>query len=255
MQTNKYDSIVGVCNNLLYNCPIANKALSYLNKRLSKEAQAKFGFGFFPPQEQLKMLFSFIDEKTLIENNILYEKNIDSEYKILFSSLEDHNLILPYRDVYGKIIALVGRSLLDDDQRAVLHISKYKNTSFEKSKHLFGLYESKHAIIKTGHVYIVEGQFDCIQAHNKGIENVVALGSSNMSTEQLILLLRYTNNIKLLLDNDEAGKLGRERIMEKYGRYTTFSNVYVPSGFKDLDDLLSEIEISSNEELKKALVN
>jgi DNA primase catalytic core len=253
MQINKYDDIVAVCNNLLYNCPIGDKALSYLNNRLTKGAQLKFGFGFFPPQDQLKMLLSFIDEETLIENNLLYEKNIDSDYKILFSSLEQHNLILPYRDVYGKIIALVGRSLLDDETRSTLQISKYKNTSFEKSKHLFGLYESKKAILDTGYVYIVEGQFDCIQAHNRGIENVVALGSSNMSTEQLILLLRYTNNIKLLLDNDEAGKLGRERILEKYGRYTTFSNLYIPSGFKDLDELLSEIHISSSEELRKSL--
>jgi len=253
MQINKYDDIVAVCNNLLYNCPIGDKALTYLNNRLTKEAQLKFGFGFFPPQDQLKMLLSFIDEATLIENNLLYVKNIDSEYKILFSTLEQHNLILPYRDVYGKIIGLVGRSLLDDEERSILQLSKYKNTDFKKSKHLFGLYESKRAILDTGYVYIVEGQFDCIQAHNRGIENVIALGSSNMSTEQLILLLRYTNNIKLLLDNDEAGKLGRERILEKYGRYTTFSNLYIPSGFKDLDELLSEMHINSSEELKKSL--
>lgn len=254
MQTSKYDSIVKVCNNLLYNCPIANKTLVYLNKRLTAEAQVKFGFGFFPPQDQLKMLFSFIDEESLIKDNLLYEKNIDSDYKIFFSSLEDHNLILPYKDVYGTIIALVGRSLLDDEERASVNISKYKNTSFEKSKHLFGLYEAKRSIIELGYVYIVEGQFDCIQAHNRGIENVVALGSSNMSTEQLILLLRYTNNIKLLLDNDDAGKMGRERIIEKYGKYTNFSNVYVPNGFKDLDELLSEIQISNNAELKTALI-
>jgi len=255
MQINKYNSIVEVCSNLLYTCPIANKALAYLNQRLKPEVQVKFGFGFFPPQDQLKMLFSFISEAFLIENNFIYEKNIDSEYKIFFSSLEDHNLILPYKDAYGNIIALVGRSLLNDEERATLNIPKYKNTSFKKSEHLFGLFESKLSIINQGYVYLVEGQFDCIQAHNKGIHNVIALGSSNMSPEQLLLILRYTNNIKLLLDNDEAGKIGRERILEKYGKYTNFSNAYVPSGFKDLDDFLSEIPVSSNEELHKLLIN
>jgi len=255
MQINKYDTIVDVCSNLLYNCPIASDALNYLNKRLTKSVQEKFKFGFFPPQDQLKILFSLIDEETLIESNLIYEKNIDSDYKILFSSLENHNLILPYKDVYGKIIALVGRSLLNDEERASINLSKYKNTSFEKSKHLFGLYEAKQNIIDLGYVYIVEGQFDCIQAHNKGIHNVVAVGSSNMSAEQLLLLLRYTNNIKILLDNDEAGASGRERILEKYGKYTNFTNVYVPSGFKDLDDFLSEIPISGDEELQQALIH
>lgn len=244
MSQNSYDQIVSSCSNLLYNCPIAKPALEYLDNRLTHDAQKKFGFGFFPPQAHLKLLFSFIDEELLLANNILYQKNIESDYKIYFSSLENHNLILPYRDVYGKIIALVGRSLLTDEQRSPMNIPKYKNTSFEKSKNLFGLYESKKSILSKGHAYVVEGQFDCIQAHNHGIENVIALGSSNMSPEQLVLLLRYTNDIRLLLDNDEAGELGRKRIIEKYGKYTSISNVYVPHGFKDLDELLNGCSVT-----------
>ncbi len=254
MVISNYDSITKICGDLLYTYPIANKALNYLNNRLTYKSQIKFGFGFFPQQNQLEILFSFIDPKLLIENNLLYEKYINSEYKVYFSSMANHNLILPYKDVYGKIIGLVGRSLLNDKERADANIPKYKNTQFEKKKHLFGLYEAKRAIINIGYAYVVEGQFDCIQAYNKGIENVIALGSSNMSMEQLLLLLRYTNNIKLLLDNDEAGKSGRERILEKYGKYTNFSNVYIPSGFKDLDDLLSETPISGDQELYNALI-
>ncbi len=254
MLSNKYDTIVEVCSNLLHNYPLANKALHYLNQRLTTNAQIKFGFGFFPPQDQLKILLSFLDEETLVANGLFYENNTKSDYRVFSSSLEHHNLILPYKDVYGQIIGLVGRSLLNDEERSISHIVKYKNTDFKKSKHLFGFYEAKRAIIDKGHAYIVEGQFDCIQAHNKGIENVVALGSSNMSAEHLLLLLRYTNNIKLLLDNDEAGEIGRARIMEKYSRYTNISNVYVPPGFKDLDELLGELPIASNEELEKALI-
>lgn len=250
MSLNKYDSVVSACNHLLYNYPLAIKTLEYLDNRLSAPIQKKFRFGFFPSQANLKLLFSFIDVDTLIKDGIIYEKNIESDQKIFFSSLENHNLILPYRDVYGKIIALVGRSLLTDEERSTRNIPKYKNTSFEKSKNLFGLFESKHAIIEQGCVYVVEGQFDCIQAHNRSIHNVVALGSSNMSPEQLILLLRYTNDIRLLLDNDEAGKLGRSRIVEKYGKYTKFTNLYVPSGYKDLDELLSE---HSGKDFERAL--
>jgi len=236
-----FEQLIPICSNLLYEHPLAVNALNYLNKRLSKNIQRKFNFGFFPSQEQLNILFSFIDKKILLDNELLYEdSNSGIAHNIFTSPLQHHNLILPYKDVYGKIIAIVGRSLLEDSQRNILGIAKYKNTSFKKSKHLFGLYEAKKSILDLGHVYIVEGQFDCIQAHNHNIQNIVALGSSNMSLEQLILLLRYTNDLRLILDNDEAGEMGRNRILEKYGKYTNICNRYVPSGFKDLDEFLKE---------------
>ena len=243
MKESNFARVINICSNLLENSPIAHEARCYLDNRLSKSSQKKFGFGFFPPQEDLNVLLSFIDKEDLFKQNLIYEKNIEDRLSMLFSPMEQHNLIMPYRDVSGAIIAIVGRSLLDDEHRTELRISKYKNTSFEKSRNLFGLFESKYSIIEKNCVYIVEGQFDCIQAHDKNIRNVVALGSSNMSMEQLILLLRYTNNINLLLDNDEAGELGRERIIEKFGRFANIKNYRLPQGFKDLDELLKEVEI------------
>jgi DNA primase len=255
MTNNNFDSIVEACTYLLHNLPSASDAVKYLDQRISSESQQKFCFGFFPPQDQLKILLSHVTKEELIETNLLYEENVDhdSGHEVLFSSLQHHNLILPHRDVYGKIIALVGRTLLNDDERSKLNIPKYKNTSFKKSRHLFGLFEAKQTILEKGYVYVVEGQFDCIQAHNHNVNNVVALGTSNMSLEQLVLLLRYTNDIRLVLDNDEAGDFGRERIMEKYGKYTTFTNLHVPKGFKDLDEFLSEIQLDDPGDIELAL--
>jgi DNA primase len=256
MTKSKFDSIVEVCSYLLFNYSIATKARDYLNQRINIELQKKFSFGYFPKQDQLKLLLSFLSKEELIENDLIYEKCVESASSVMLSPLEQHNLVMPYRDVYGTIIAIVGRSLLDDTDRSRQHISKYKNTSFEKSRNLFGLFEAKKSILDLGYVFVVEGQFDCIQAHNCGINNIVALGSSNMSLEQLILLLRYTNNIYLLLDNDEAGELGRERIIEKFGKYTNINNkLKMPLGFKDLDELLKEVKVTSSEELKDILKN
>jgi DNA primase catalytic core len=255
MSQNKLDKVVETCSYLLHNLPTATPALDYLNKRISPESQDKFRFGYFPSQDQLNILLSHMTKEDLIDVNLLYKENIDhdSGHDVLFSSLQHHNLILPYRDAYGKVIALVGRTLLNDEERAKLNIPKYKNTSFKKSRHLFGLYESKKSILEKGYVYVVEGQFDCIQAHNHHIKNVVALGTSNMSLEQLILLLRYTSDIRLVLDNDEAGEFGRERIIEKYGKYTSFTNLRIPRGYKDMDEFLSEIDILDSSEIELAL--
>ena len=101
----------------------------------------------------------------------------------------------------------------------------------------------------------MEGQFDCIQAHANKIENVVALGSSNISFEQLALLLRYTNNIVLLLDNDEAGAEGRRLAVEKYGKYCNLINKYIPLGFKDLDEFIKDNSELSSDEIEFHLKN
>ena len=52
--------------------------------------------------------------------------------------MSDYNLVMPYRDVYGRIIGIVGRSILSDNERKNKNIAKYKNTHFAKRSNLFG---------------------------------------------------------------------------------------------------------------------
>jgi DNA primase len=156
----------------------------------------------------------------------------------LFGRLSFHNLIIPYRNLYGDILGFVGRtnSTLEDQKK--LKISKYKNTIFKKSNYLFGLYEARQSILDNDSVYIVEGQFDVIKAREHGITNIVAVGNSNITPYQMSLVLRYTKNIYLLFDNDEAGNLGRESSISKYGKYVDFMNLYIPEPYKDIDEYL-----------------
>src|ERR1700722_5717702 len=184
---NDFDDVVNCCSDLLLNFPNAENVLSYANKRLSAAGQKKFGFGYFPNNENLFALQAVVGEDKLAKLELIYDRIMQdgvSSRKIRCGSFSNHNLIMPYRDVYGEIIGLVGRTLMDDEERRNTTIPKYKNTSFDKRRHLFGLYEAKHSIVKNDIVYVVEGQFDCITAHDKGLESVVALGSSNMSFEQ-----------------------------------------------------------------------
>lgn len=245
---NYYNDIVYCCRDLLQNFPDAKNVLNYVNKRLSPAAQEKFLFGYFPDSKNLPMLESTVSNEALASTNIIYDQNSRddiSDRVLKVSPFENHNLIMPYKNVYGNIIALVGRSILDDDTRRELNISKYKNTSFDKSKHLFGLYEAKRSIINKNIAYIVEGQFDCITAQDKGLSNVVALGSSNMSFEQFALLSRYTNNLICLLDNDDAGQLGTQRIIKMYSKYSNIKSASIPKEYKDIDEYLKENSVDS----------
>lgn len=237
------DKITEACRFLLNNSPEAQSYLDYINGRLSPKMQEEFSFGYFPGAQNLSLLTSFVSEEELKGENLLTEYTMRDSVSariIYHCFFEDHPLVLPYRDVYGNILALVGRTLLDDATRSNLPepISKYKNTKFPKGNHVFGLYEAKTSILEKDCVYVVEGQFDVIKAREKGIHNIVALGNSNMTAYQLSLTCRYTKNIFLLLDSDAAGEKGREMAIKKYSQVCNLSSIYLPFGYKDIDEYL-----------------
>ncbi len=233
-----FDKITNACQYLLENYPEAEICRNYLGSRLDSESQKKFQFGYFPNVQNIQALISLVGEELLKECGLLYSRNIEDSLcprQINFSFFEDHPLVLPFKDTYGNVVALVGRTLLDDKDRKVF---KYKNTEFTKGNYVFGLFENKRDIIQQNCVYVVEGQFDVIKSVEKGFKNIVALGSSNMTSYQLSVISRYTNNIFLLLDNDEAGQKGRKRIIDKFGALANIRNFYLPDNVKDIDEYL-----------------
>ena len=125
------------------------------------------------------------------------------------SSLRDRyagRVIFPWLNVSGKVVAFGGR-LLDSRTKGVQQ--KYVNSPdseiYHKERELYGLYQAKKAIAKEDRVYMVEGYTDVIAMHQCGIENVVANSGTALSVHQIKLLRRFTQNITLLYDGDEAG--------------------------------------------------
>lgn len=130
-----FDKIVESCQFLLDNYPDAQDCKSYLDNRLNIDSQVKFQFGYFPNLNNLKALTSLVGEDMLRETKIFYSKEIeDSLYPrtVNFSYFDDYPLIMPFKDSYGNIVAIIGRSLLSDSDRKAKNISKYKNTVFTK---------------------------------------------------------------------------------------------------------------------------
>ncbi len=115
-------------------------------------------------------------------------------------------VIFPWLNVSGKVVAFGGR-LLDARTKGVQQ--KYVNSPdseiYHKERELYGLYQAKRAIAKEERVYMVEGYTDVIAMHQCGIENVVANSGTALSVYQIKLLRRFTQNITLLYDGDEAG--------------------------------------------------
>lgn len=114
--------------------------------------------------------------------------------------------IFPWFSVSGKVVAFGGRVL---DSRTKGVSQKYVNSPdseiYHKERELYGLFQAKKAIAKEDCVFMVEGYTDVISMHQCGIENVVANSGTALSIYQIRLLHRFTNNIVLLYDGDQAG--------------------------------------------------
>ena len=114
--------------------------------------------------------------------------------------------IFPWIGVNGRVVAFGGRVL---DARTKGVNQKYVNSPdsliYHKANELYGIFQAKKQIAKEDMVYMVEGYTDVLAMHQCGIENVVANSGTALNEAQIHLLHRFTNNITLLYDGDEAG--------------------------------------------------
>jgi len=214
-----FAEVMSSCTTLLKHNPNAEFVKNYLYQRVPSYNCGGTTFGFFPSNSQIHLLTEYVGEDILCDLGLLYKRFVNDggvPQITTFGVLNDHNLVMPYRNLNGDIIALVGRSLLPEQKREQENISKYKNTKFHKSMNLFGLYKAKQAIIEKGFAIVTEGQFDCINCHHFGFNNVVALGGISLTKFQFYLLMRYTDTIYLLLDNDVPGIKATDTIINRY---------------------------------------
>ena len=113
-------------------------------------------------------------------------------------------VIFPIHNLSGRVIGFGGRILKKDD-KAAKYINSPESDIYNKSKSLYGIYFAKSAIINKDNCFLVEGYTDVISLHQAGFENVVASSGTSLTQDQIRLIRRYTPNITILYDGDEAG--------------------------------------------------
>ena len=173
----------------------------------------KFQLGFALPQRTAlydEAVKKGYNPKYLVSTGLCFKVDKDEENN---RSWQDKYLdrfsgraIFPWLSVSGKVVAFGGRVL---DIRTKGVSQKYVNSPdseiYHKERELYGLFQAKKAIAKEDCVYMVEGYTDVISMHQCGIENVVANSGTALSIHQIRLLHRFTSNIVLLYDGDDAG--------------------------------------------------
>ena len=137
----------------------------------------------------------------LVKTGLCYHTD-DGRYVDRFAG----RVIFPWFGVSGKVVGFGGR-LLDSRTKGVQQ--KYVNSPdsdiYHKEQQLYGIFQGKKAIAKEDCVYMVEGYTDVVSMHQCGVENVVANSGTALSIHQIRTLHRFTSNIVLLYDGDEAG--------------------------------------------------
>ena len=199
-------------NTQLYT-PAGKQCLEYVAKRgLSKSIVTQFGVGYAPDSWN-----SLVDamkkkgytDRELIDADLVGEKNgrIYDRFR--------NRLMFPIIDVRGNVIGFGGR-VLDDSK------PKYLNSNetliFNKRKNLFGINFAKKT--KQPNIILVEGNIDVITLHQYGFDNAVASLGTALTEEQVALLSRYTEQVVLTYDSDEAGQRAAKRaipMLEKAG--------------------------------------
>lgn len=113
-------------------------------------------------------------------------------------------VIFPVHTISGKVVAFGGR-ILQNNAKAAKYVNSPESEIYHKSDHLYGLYFAKQAIMQKDRCILVEGYLDVISMYQAGIQNVVASSGTSLTTGQIRLIHRFTNNVTLLYDGDKAG--------------------------------------------------
>lgn len=115
-------------------------------------------------------------------------------------------VIFPVHTLSGKVVAFGGRVLNTATKNVQMkYVNSPESEIYHKSRELYGMYFAKQAIVRQDCCFLVEGYTDVISMHQSGIENVVSSSGTALTSDQIRLIHRFTNNITLLYDGDGAG--------------------------------------------------
>ena len=114
-------------------------------------------------------------------------------------------VMFPVHTLSGKVVAFGGRVLNTADKKVAKYVNSPESEIYHKSRELYGIYFAKQAIVKQDKCFLVEGYTDVISMHQAGVENVVASSGTSLTSGQIRMIHRFTNNITVLYDGDMAG--------------------------------------------------
>jgi DNA primase len=193
-------------------------ALSYFKEReLHDDIIKKFQLGYSPEKKNAFTEYALAKgyEKEILEKSgiSIFPENSPSGIDRF-----RERVIFPIHSFSGRVLGF-GARILKSNVKIAKYLNSPETEIYHKSNVLYGLNQSKQAISRENLCLMVEGYMDVISLHQSGIENVVASSGTALTTEQIKLIKRLTENVTILFDGDAAG---------------------IKASFRSIDMLLSE---------------
>ena len=190
--------VLGIKN--IHNCkpPVRKKAFGGFYKEIKKESCLNICEKIH--SDDVLNQFQNKGNTRFYKDSIEYD--IQTEFEIMYD-YETNRIIVPWRNLYGNIIGIMGRYNADAKYCEQYGISKWlplPNFNFPKSQYLYGLYQNYKYILDSGRVYVFESEKGVLQASSFGARNTVAIGSHDISATQRSTLLSLGVDIVTCMD-------------------------------------------------------
>lgn len=177
--------------------------LPYFTERgFNREIIKKFQLGFSPDKWD-DFSKTAIDGGYPIDYLLKTGLTIKKEDGGYYDRFRDR-VIFPIHNLSGRVVGFTGR-ILTSDKSKPKYVNSPESEIYSKGKTLYGIFFAKNAIVATDNCFLVEGNTDVVSLFQAGIENVVASSGTALTTDQIKLIKKFTNNITILYDGDEAG--------------------------------------------------
>lgn len=178
------------------------KAIKYLNERgLDIETIKEFSLGLAPRDG--KMLYNLLKESNYLELDMVscgLVKNNDNNYYDFFTN----RIMFPIKDIRGNIIGFSGRTYKEDSNQAK-YMNTYESLVFKKNLVLYNLDLAIDSITLNDRIILHEGYMDVIASYRSGLKEVVCSMGTSLTSGQINLIGKYTKNVIICYDSDNAG--------------------------------------------------
>lgn len=234
-------------HHILLEMPTSKPAREYLERReLKPETIIEWQVGFVP--EQWDLLTKYLLKKgcsidDLIASGLTIKREgADTKSGRGFYDRFRGRIMFPISDVHGNVVGFTGRILVETEHSGGKYVNTPQTLVYDKSRALYGIHKAKLEIKNKDQAILVEGQMDVIACHQAGMKNVVAASGTALTHEQIKLLKRYTTNIAMAFDADNAGEnAGKRGIEVALEEGMNIKVIQIPKGFaKDADECIKK---------------
>ena len=235
---NKYYKILSTLNKFYIQNLLSNEiALNYIyNRGFTLEDIKKYNIGY--STNSWNDTYNYLIDEGYAEDELVILGIVKQNDSGNIFDFFRNRIMFPIQNQNAKIIGFGGR-IIESNENAPKYLNSLDSPVFNKGKELFGLINGGEIVRRKDYAILMEGYLDVLTSHKNGFDNAVASLGTALTEDQVILLKKYTNNIVISYDNDEAGKNATLKASYLFKKYDFNVKCLVLSGNeKDPDEYI-----------------